>query len=137
MSCAGFQSQVQQSSENAKLALATVPNIEQQIQDAQTTINEAENDLSGAHTNAEEARRNAQEAQEKYAEQASNDADIIRRKANDTKMAARKLRGESDHLNGRVVVTEDRIQKLENLAKKDDSLTDEAKEKASPEHIFS
>lgn len=44
-------------------------------------------------------------------------------------MAARKLRGEADHLNGRVVVTENRIEKLKDLAKKDDSLTDEAKEK--------
>lgn len=39
---AGFQNQVQQSSESAKLALATVPGIEQQIQDAQKTVEEAE-----------------------------------------------------------------------------------------------
>lgn len=39
---AGFQNQVQQSSESAKLALATVPGIEQQILDAQKTVEEAE-----------------------------------------------------------------------------------------------
>lgn len=44
-------------------------------------------------------------------------------------MAARKLRGEADLLNGRVMTTENRIEKLEDLVKKDDSLTDEAKEK--------
>lgn len=65
----------------------------------------------------------------KYAEQASDDADIIRHKANDTKTAARKLRGEADALNNRVVVTENRIEDFEELAKKDDSLTEEAKEK--------
>lgn len=85
--------------------------------------------MAGARSNAEEARRNAQEAQEKYAEQASNDAESIRRKANETKTAAHKLRGEADHLNGRVVVTESRIAKLNELAHKDNALTDEAKEK--------
>lgn len=39
---AGFQNQVQQSSESAKLALQTVPGIEQQIRDAQKTVEEAE-----------------------------------------------------------------------------------------------
>lgn len=90
--------------------------------------------LSGAHSNAEEARRNAQEAQEKYAEQASKDADAIRRKANDTKTAAHGLRGEADHLNGRVVATEKRISKFENLAQKDDGLTQEAKERVNINH---
>lgn len=88
--------------------------------------------LNGAHQNAEEARINAQTAQKKYAEQASSDADLIRQKANETKMVARKLRGEADLLNGRVMTTENRIEKLEDLAKKDDSLTDEAKEKVCP-----
>lgn len=87
--------------------------------------------LAGAYSNAEEARKNAQEAQVKYAEQASQDADIIRHKANDTKTAARKLRGEADALNNRVVVTESRIENFEELAKKDDSLTEEAKEKVN------
>lgn len=39
----GFQSQVEKSSESAKLALATVPGIEKQIEDAQSTIEQAEN----------------------------------------------------------------------------------------------
>jgi len=126
---AGFQAQVETSSEGAKLALQTVPEIEKQIRDADETVQGAEDALSGAHYNAEEARKNAQEAQEKYAEQASKDSETIRRKANDTKTSAHKLRGEADHLNGRVVVTENRILKLEGLGKKDDVLTDEAKEK--------
>lgn len=39
---AGFQSQVQQSSESADLALKTVPGIEKQIQEAQDTVQAAE-----------------------------------------------------------------------------------------------
>lgn len=39
---AGFQSQVQQSSESANLALKTVPGIEKQIQEAQNTVHAAE-----------------------------------------------------------------------------------------------
>lgn len=135
------------------MALQTVPEIEKQIREAETTVFEAENVMSnllklfkylktnliivklflqalaGARSNAEGARLNAQKAQEKYAEQASRDADTIRRLANETKTAAHKLRGEADHLNGRVVVTENRISKLSDLAKKDNSLSDEAKEK--------
>lgn len=85
--------------------------------------------LAGARSNAEEAHRNAQEAQEKYAEQASDDADAIRRQANETKSAARTLRSEADHLNGRVAGTEHRISQLRNLAQQDIVLTEEAKEK--------
>lgn len=44
-------------------------------------------------------------------------------------MAARDLRGESDQLNNRVTTTDAKIGKFEDLAKKDDSLTIEAKEK--------
>lgn len=87
--------------------------------------------LAGARSNAREARQNAQEAQIKYAEQASKDADIIRRNANETKTAAHQLRSEADHLNGRVVVTENRIAKLSDAVKEDNALTDEAKEKVS------
>lgn len=38
----GFQSQVQQSSASADLALKTVPGIEKQIQEAQNTVQAAE-----------------------------------------------------------------------------------------------
>lgn len=79
--------------------------------------------------NAVNAHRNAQDAQEKYAEQASNDADAIRRQANETKSAAHTLRSEADHLNGRVVATENRLSQISNSAHQDNSLTDEAKEK--------
>lgn len=68
---AGFQSQVQNSSEAASLALKTVPFIEQQIQKAEQMVIEANESLNGAHKNALTARKNAQDAQEKYAEQAS------------------------------------------------------------------
>lgn len=88
--------------------------------------------MAGARSNAEEARQIAQEAQIKYAEQASKDADIIRRNANETKTAAHQLRSEADHLNGRVVVTENRISKLSDAVKEDNALTDEAKEKVNP-----
>lgn len=68
---AGFQSQVQNSSEAASLALQTVPSIEEQIQKAEQMVIEANESLNGAHKNALAARTNAQDAQEKYAEQAS------------------------------------------------------------------
>lgn len=41
------------------------------------------------------------------------------------------MRGEADHLNGRVVVTENRIAKLGDAVKEDNALTDEAKEKVN------
>lgn len=85
--------------------------------------------LFDASSNAEGARLNAHDAQEKYAEQASKEAHVIRQKANETKAAAHQLRGEADHLNGRVVVTENRIAKLGDAVKADNDLTEEAKEK--------
>lgn len=68
---AGFQSEVQRSSETAAQALQTVPNIEKEIQNAESLIGQAEDALAGANKNANEAKKNAQEAQMKYAEQAS------------------------------------------------------------------
>lgn len=68
---AGFQSDVQKSSEMAALALETVPKIEQEIEHAGKLINQAAEALEGANKNANEAKNNAQEAQEKYAEKAS------------------------------------------------------------------
>ncbi|XP_036327391.1 laminin subunit gamma-1-like [Rhagoletis pomonella] len=57
------------------------------------------------------------------------DAEIIRKKANDTKVNARKLRNEADQLNHRVQITENSIAKLDESANKDDSLVDDAKRK--------
>lgn len=68
---AGFQSDVQRSSEKAALALQTVPSIEMEIKNADNLIRQAGEALEGANKNANEAKSNAQEAQEKYAEQAS------------------------------------------------------------------
>lgn len=59
------------------------------------------------------------------------DAEIIRKKANDTKVNARKLRDEADQLNHRVQVTENDINKLEESSSKDDNLVDDAKRKVS------
>ncbi|XP_062127738.1 laminin subunit gamma-1-like [Drosophila sulfurigaster albostrigata] len=126
---AGFQSDVQRSSEKAAQAMELVPNIEQDINHARTLINQAANALEGANKNANEAKNNAQEAQEKYAEQASKDAELIRRKANETKVAARKLRDEADQLNSRVKLTEMNIFLLEDNSTKDDNLVDDAKRK--------
>lgn len=47
---AGFQSQVEKSSQNAALALQTVPGIEQQIQNAERTVDEAENVCTVVYT---------------------------------------------------------------------------------------
>lgn len=68
---AGFQSDVQKSSEKAALALEMVPSIKMEIENADNLIQQAGNALQGANKNANEAKNNAQEAQEKYAEQAS------------------------------------------------------------------
>ncbi|XP_016934621.2 laminin subunit gamma-1 [Drosophila suzukii] len=126
---AGFQSDVQRTSESAEQALQTVPNIEKDIQNAKSLISQAEEALDGANKNANEAKKNAQEAQLKYAEQASKDAELIRRKANETKVAARNLRDEADQLNHRVKLTEMDIFKLEESSTKDDNLVDDAKRK--------
>lgn len=67
----GFQSDVQQSSEKANLALQTVPSIRQEIDHAGNLIRQAGEALEGANKNANDAKTNAQEAQEKYAQQAS------------------------------------------------------------------
>lgn len=40
---AGFQAQVQESSESAKLALATVPDIENQVREVENTVRTTEN----------------------------------------------------------------------------------------------
>ncbi|XP_039963355.1 laminin subunit gamma-1 [Bactrocera neohumeralis] len=124
---AGFQADVQKSSEKADLALKTVPSIELEIENAEQLIRQAGEALMGANKNALEAKTNAQSAQEKYAEQASKDAEIIRKKANDTKVNARKLRDEADQLNHRVQITESSIVKLDKAANKDDNLVDDAK----------
>jgi len=57
------------------------------------------------------------------------DAELIRRKANETKVAARNLRDEADQLNHRVKLTEMDIFKLEESSTKDDNLVDDAKRK--------
>lgn len=57
------------------------------------------------------------------------DAEFIRRRANETKVNARKLRDEADQLNHRVKVTENDITHLEESSNKDDNLVDDAKRK--------
>lgn len=111
------------------MALGTVSQIKEQIENAIETVEKAEEALSGANVNAEEAKRNAEEAQKKYAEQASKEAEKIRLEANNTKTAANKLYSEADHLSGRVVITDDRISRFEGISKKDDDLTQEARVK--------
>lgn len=120
---------MQQSSENAKLALDTVPQIKEQIDNSISTVQKAEEALSGANNNAEEAKRNAEEAQRKYAELASKEAEKIRLEANDTKTAANKLYSEADNLSGRVHINDDRINRFETISKKDDQLTEDARVK--------
>ncbi|ALC43661.1 LanB2 [Drosophila busckii] len=125
----GFQADVQKSSEKADKALETVPSIDREIQNAGDLIRQAEEALAGANKNANEAKDNAQQAQEKYAEQASKDAELIRRKANETKVAARKLRDEADQLNHRVRLTEDSIFELEENSTRDENMVEDAKRK--------
>lgn len=54
---------------------------------------------------------------------------MIRKRANETKVNARRLREEADQLNHRVRVTEVDIGKLEESSSKDDNLVDDAKRK--------
>lgn len=54
---------------------------------------------------------------------------MIRKRANETKVNARRLRDEADQLNHRVRVTEMDIGKLEESSSKDDNLVDDAKRK--------
>ncbi|XP_055378436.1 laminin subunit gamma-1 [Condylostylus longicornis] len=126
---ADFQADVQKSSENAQLALKTVPGIENEIKIAEGMIRDAEMALSGALGNANEARKNAQEAQEKFAEQASKDAENIRKKATETKQKAKQLREEADQLNHRVLITEQEARQSEESTKKDSNLLADASRK--------
>lgn len=57
------------------------------------------------------------------------EAEEIRKKANATKENARKLRGEADQLNGRVAVTENNIQSMEDKFAEDENLVEDAKKK--------
>lgn len=85
-----FQSEVQKSSENAKIALQDVSDISKQIKDTINIIENAEEvnirerlfklffwpcsrqqALEDSYNNADKAKSNAQEAQERYADQAS------------------------------------------------------------------
>jgi laminin, gamma 1 len=87
-----FQSEVEKSSENAKIALQDVPAIRQQLIDTEDIIRKAEEvslnsenrfvfylfrfvffsqALEESYNNAEKAKSNAQDAQERYADQAS------------------------------------------------------------------
>lgn len=67
----GFQSDVQQSSQKAELALQTEGSISNEIDHASNLIYQAGEALEGANKNANDAKTNAQEAKEKYALQAS------------------------------------------------------------------
>ena len=62
---------MQNSKYKAEDALASVPEIQQLITDAQNKTEDARKALIGAEHNAQVARDTAQEAQQKYAEQAS------------------------------------------------------------------
>jgi coxsackievirus/adenovirus receptor len=67
-----FDQQVQDSKYKAEDALRLVPEIRQQIADAENKTGDARQALAGAEHNAQIARDTAQEAQQKYAEQASH-----------------------------------------------------------------
>lgn len=57
------------------------------------------------------------------------DAETIRKNANDAKNEAQKLHYEANNLRSRIASTESRFGKLEELADKDDELTESAKAK--------
>jgi len=124
-----FDQQVQDSKYKAEDALASVPEIRQLIADAQNKTDDARRALIGAEYNAQIARDTAQEAQQKYAEQASEEADLIRQGADQTKNDAGKVRDEAEALEGRVVLTANKIKVLETLAAQDEGLTTEVKNK--------
>lgn len=103
--------------------------------------------LEESYNNADKAKENAQEAQERYADQASKvsdaqnsratfnpflsskDAESIRKEANEAKSEANNLHNEAQNLRTRIKSTEARFGALEELADKDDDLTENAKAK--------
>ncbi|GFG33810.1 hypothetical protein Cfor_03510 [Coptotermes formosanus] len=122
-----FDKQVQESKYKAEDALALVPEIRQLIADAQNKTDDARQALFGAEHNAQIARDTAQEAQQKYAEQASQEADLIRQGADQTKNDAGNVRDEAEALESRVAVTANKIKELETSAAGDEELTAKAK----------
>lgn len=143
----GFQNKVTESSGSAEAALSSVPHIEAEILNTERMIQETDmvsyrcscssneftfvtllQAIQDAFANANQAKVNAETAQQKYAETASKDAEEIRQDANNTKEEARKLASEADQLAGRVVATGNKIEKLKSAARKDDELTEQAKQ---------
>lgn len=124
-----FDNKVQESKGLAQEALGLVPEIEKHISAANQKTDDALRALEGAETNANEARDIAKRAQTIFAEQASQEADKIRRGANDTKLEAVRLSDIADELAQKVALTAEGMKDLEEQAKKDENLTSLARQK--------
>ncbi|XP_067003262.1 laminin subunit gamma-1 [Anabrus simplex] len=124
-----FDKQVQDSKDEAQDALELIPEIQQLIAEAENKTQDAYKALAGAENNAQRARDMAQEAQLKFAEQASQEADKIRKGANDTKQEAVSLSDEASDLAVRVAETANAVKVLEDQATRDEKLTSEARDK--------
>lgn len=66
-----FNKVVQESKNQAKEAVAKIPEIRQQILDSEQKARKAEAEFAGAEVNAQMAKENAQDAEKKYAQKAS------------------------------------------------------------------
>ncbi|XP_071445859.1 laminin subunit gamma-1 [Hetaerina americana] len=124
-----FDNEVQESREKAEKSLQMFGEIDRLINEAKNKTGEAERALFGAVNNAQAARDTAQEAQKKFAEQASEEADLIRKDSEETKKNAERVRDGADELAAEVALTGEKLKKLEDQAKENEELTSEAKEK--------
>lgn len=124
-----FSSEVHNSSKSAEIALQDVTNIKKQMEDTDKIIEDTEKILEECYNNAEKAKISAKEAQDRYATQSSKDSEAIKMNANDAKSEAQKLSSEAGNLRARIANTESRFGNLEDLAHKDDILSEAAKAK--------
>ncbi|GAB6031450.1 Laminin B (Domain IV) [Chamberlinius hualienensis] len=125
-----FDQSVRESKDKANDALATIPEIEELIQEAKYKTGEARDELSSAEHDAGEARRIALEAK-MIAERSSRDAEGIRKEADRTKERAQKLKDTADDQAREIADADARLNNLTIQAENDKNLANDALKKAN------
>ncbi|XP_050422694.1 laminin subunit gamma-1 isoform X2 [Adelges cooleyi] len=124
-----FDKQVQDSKTSATEALEQVPEIKKLIEEANDKTTRAQRALTGAENSAINARNLAQQAQTTFAEQASMEAEKIKKSATETVAEVRNLLDESDGLSKRVGHTGGRLREVESQFEQDQESINDAKKK--------
>ncbi|XP_050538498.1 laminin subunit gamma-1, partial [Daktulosphaira vitifoliae] len=124
-----FDKQIQESKQSSTEALGQVPDIKKLIEEANDKTLRAQAALDGAEANAIIARNTSLIAQTTYAEQASQEAEKIKKIALETAIEVHSLLDESDGLSKRVGHTGERLKEVEEQFEKDQQNINDAKKK--------